>query len=83
VLRLVNPGPSVVVGSSVTVRLGRERRRAIVVDRAAVASDGYVVVVENGRSTVRAVTVGRDVGGGRVEVLSGLAAGERLARPTR
>ena len=83
VLRLVNPGPSAVVGSSVTIRLGRERRRAIVVDRAAVASDGYVVVVENGRSTVRPITVGRDVGGGRVEVLSGLTAGERLARPTR
>jgi RND family efflux transporter MFP subunit len=83
VLRLVNPSAAAVVGSSVTVRLGRERRRAIVVDRAAVASDGYVVVVENGRSTVRPVTVGRDVGGGRVEVVSGLAAGERLARPTR
>jgi RND family efflux transporter MFP subunit len=83
VLRLVNPGPSQIVGSSVTVRLGRERRRAIVVDRAAVANDGYVVVVENGRSTVRPVTVGRDVGGGRVEVLSGLSAGERLAKPIR
>jgi membrane fusion protein, multidrug efflux system len=83
VLRLVNPGTSAVVGSSVSVRLGRERRRAIVVDRSAVANDGYVVVVENGRSAVRAVTVGRDVGGGRVEVLSGLSAGERLARPTR
>jgi RND family efflux transporter MFP subunit len=83
VLRLVNPGPSQIVGSSVTVRLGRERRRAIVVDRAAVANDGYVVVVENGRTTVRPVTVGRDVGGGRVEVLSGLSAGERLAKPIR
>jgi RND family efflux transporter MFP subunit len=83
VLRLVSSGPSAIVGSSVTVRLGRERRRAIVVDRAAVASDGYVVVLENGRTTVRPVTVGRDVGGGRVEVLSGLSAGERLARPTR
>jgi len=83
VLRLVNPGATEIVGSSVTVRLGHEKRRAIVVDRAAVASDGYVVVVENGRSTVRPVTVGRDVGGGRVEVLSGLSAGERLARPTR
>lgn len=83
VLRLVRPGPREIVGSSVTVRLGRERRRAIVVDRAAVASDGYVVVLENGRSTVRSVTLGRDVGGGRVEVLSGLAAGEHLARPTR
>jgi len=83
VLRLVGSGPSAIVGSSVTVRLGRERRRAIVVDRDAIASDGYVVVVENGRTTVRPVTVGRDVGGGRVEVLSGLSAGERLARPTR
>ena len=83
VLRLVGSGLGEVVGSSVTVRLGRERRRAIVVDRAAVASDGYVVVVESGRSTVRPVTLGRDVGGGRVEVLSGLSAGERLARPTR
>ena len=83
VLRLVNPGTSEMVGGSVTVRLGRERRRAIVVDRAAVAPDGYVVVVDGGRSTVRPVTIGRDVGGGRVEVLSGLSAGERLARPTR
>ena len=83
VLRLVSPGLTAIVGSNVTVRLGREKRRAIVVDRAAVANDGYVVVVENGRSTVRPVTIGREVGGGRVEVLSGLSAGERLARPTR
>jgi len=83
VLRLVNPGSAEMVGGSVTVRLGRERRRAIVVDRAAVAADGYVVVVDGGRSTVRPVTIGKDVGGGRVEVLSGLSAGERLARPTR
>jgi RND family efflux transporter MFP subunit len=83
VLRVASAGGSEVVGGSVMVRFGRERRRAIVVDRAAVADEGYVVVVENGRSTVRPVTVGRDVGGGRVEVLSGLAAGERLARPPR
>jgi hypothetical protein len=29
------------------------------------------------------VTIGRDLGGGKVEVMSGLAPGERLARPTR
>ena len=45
--------------------------------------DGYAVVVDNGRSTLRPVTVGRDVGNGRVEILSGLASGERLARPPR
>jgi hypothetical protein len=83
VLRLLNPGSGEIVGGSVMVRLGRNRRRAIVVERAAVAPDGYVVVVENGRSTVRPVTLGRDVGGGRVEVVSGLSAGERLARPNR
>ena len=60
--------------------------RRVAYDRAAAPPsrrDGYVVVVENGRSTVRTVTVGRDVGSGRVEVLSGLSPGERLARPTR
>ncbi|HEV8214305.1 MAG TPA: efflux RND transporter periplasmic adaptor subunit [Gemmatimonadaceae bacterium] len=83
VLRLLNPGSGEIVGGSVMVRLGRNRRRAIVVDRTAIAPEGYVVVVENGRSTVRPVTLGRDVGGGRVEVVSGLSAGERLARPNR
>ena len=34
------------------LRLGREVRRVTTVPRAAVATDGYVVVVENGRSTV-------------------------------
>ena len=70
-------------GSSVTVRIGHEARRVMSVPRAAIASDGYAVVVENGRSTLRTVTLGRDVGNGRVEILSGLSAGERLARPTR
>ena len=51
-------------------------------DRSArgVSAEGYVLVVENGRTTLRPVTVGADVGGGRVEVLSGLASGERVAR---
>ena len=39
------------------------------------------LVVEDGRSTLRPVTLGTDCGDGRVEVLSGLASGERLARP--
>ena len=66
-------GGELLAGSSVVVRLGREARRVTTVPRAAVAPDGYVVVVENGRSTVRTVTLGRDVGNGRVEVLSGLS----------
>ena len=83
VLRVERGGGELLAGSSVIVRLGREARRVTTVSRAAVAPEGYVVVVENGRSTVRTVTLGRDVGNGRVEVLSGLSPGERLARPTR
>jgi RND family efflux transporter MFP subunit len=81
VLEVVRPGGALLAGSSVTVRLGREARRVVTAPREAIASDGYAVVVDGGRSTLRPVTVGRDVGGGRVEILSGLASGERLARP--
>ena len=83
VLEVVRPGGALLAGSGVTVRLGREPRRVVTAPREAIAPDGYAVVVDGGRSTLRPVTVGRDVGGGRVEVLSGLAAGERLARPPR
>jgi membrane fusion protein (multidrug efflux system) len=82
VLELVRPGGALLAGSSVTVRLGREPRSVVTAPRAAIAPDGYAVVVDNGRSMLRPVTVGRDVGEGRVEILSGLAAGERLARPS-
>jgi RND family efflux transporter MFP subunit len=75
--------PSMLAGSSVSVRLGRETRRVTSVRREAIAPEGYAVVVENGRSTLRPVTLGRDVGNGRIEVVSGLAPGERLARPIR
>jgi RND family efflux transporter MFP subunit len=81
VLEVLRPGGALLAGSSVTVRLGREPRRVVTAPREAIAADGYAVVVDNGRTTLRSVTVGRDVGGGRVEILSGLASGERLARP--
>lgn len=72
---------ALVPGVSVVVRLGRARQRLVAVPRAAVAPDDFVVVVDGGRSSVRAVTIGRDLGQGRVEVVNGLSAGERLARP--
>jgi RND family efflux transporter MFP subunit len=81
VLEVVRPGGALLAGSSVSVRLGREPRRVVTAPREAIAAEGYAVVVDGGRSTLRPVTVGRDVGGGRVEILSGLASGERLARP--
>jgi RND family efflux transporter MFP subunit len=83
VLEVTRTNGDLLAGSSVTVRVGHEPRRVLSVPRAAIAPDGYAVVVENGRSTLRTVTVGRDLGGGRIEIVSGLAPGERLARPTR
>ena len=75
--------PRFLSGESVTVQLGRERRRAIVASRAAIATDGFALVLEGGRTTLRQVVIGVDVTGNRVEILSGLAAGDRLAMPRR
>jgi membrane fusion protein (multidrug efflux system) len=83
VLRVQHPRGELIAGASVVVRLGVAQRNALVVPRAAIAPDGYALVVDNGRSTVRPVTLGGDAGGGRIEVMSGLTAGERLARPPR
>jgi RND family efflux transporter MFP subunit len=76
-------GSRLLPGASVMVRLGSERRRVVAAPRAAIAEEGYVLVWENGRSALRAVTLGADLGDGRVEVVSGLAAGERLVRSER
>ena len=81
VLQLNGHSSRMLAGANVTVRLASEPRRIVVVPREAVAPEGYALVVENGRTTLRPVTLGRDVGNGKVEVLSGLALGERLARP--
>ena len=67
-------------GANVTVRLGDQQRQALTVPREAVSPEGYVLVMQNGRTALRSVTVGAEVGGGRVEVVSGLSSGERVAR---
>jgi RND family efflux transporter MFP subunit len=72
-----------IAGASVTVQLGAERRLVVVAPREAVGTDGYVLVTDGGRTALRAVVLGRELGDGRVEVVSGLRAGERLARPGR
>jgi membrane fusion protein (multidrug efflux system) len=79
----VSGATDLIPGSSVSVRLGRDARRVMTVPREAVAPEGYVVVVDNGRSTLRPVTVGREIGGGRIEIISGVSVGEHLAKPTR
>lgn len=70
-------------GETVTVELGSERRRAIVVPRAAVSPDGFVLVTDSTRTTLRSVMVGAQLPGDLIEVVSGLAVGERLAPPRR
>ena len=65
-----------------SVRLGAERRQVVTVPREVVSPDGFVLVLENGGTSVRPVTVGADVGDGRVEIVSGLTSGERVARTT-
>ncbi len=67
-------------GSAVTVQVGAERRRVVAIPRAAVARDGYALVWDDGRTTLRAVTLGADLDGDRVEVVTGIGAGEKVAR---
>src|SRR6185369_2596479 len=68
VVRVTKPASTLLAGSTVSVRLGREPRRVVSAPREAIAADGYAIVVDNGRSTLRPVTVGRDLGSGRVEI---------------
>jgi RND family efflux transporter MFP subunit len=83
VVQVLRPAAALLAGSSVTVRLGHDARTVTSAPRAAISPDGYAIVVDNGHSTLRPVTVGRDLGDGRVEILAGLVPGERLARPAR
>lgn len=73
-------GSRLVPGSSVTVRLGSQRRQVVTIPKAAVARDGYALVWDDNRTTLRAVTLGSELDGGRVEVLSGLAPGEKVVQ---
>jgi RND family efflux transporter MFP subunit len=79
VLQLAGTG-GLLPGATVTVRLGDQERQALTIPREAVSPEGYVLVMQNGRTALRSVTLGADVGGGRVEVVSGLSSGERVAR---
>jgi membrane fusion protein, multidrug efflux system len=67
-------------GSSVTVQLGAERRQVVTIPKAAVAREGFALVLEDNRTSLRAVTLGREVGADRVEVVTGISAGEKVVR---
>jgi len=67
-------------GNNVTVQLGAARRQIVAVPRSAVAQDGYALIWDNEKTILRPVTLGAELGDGRVEVVSGLAAGEKVVR---
>ncbi|MDF3052072.1 MAG: hypothetical protein K0S19_177 [Geminicoccaceae bacterium] len=73
-------GARLTPGSSVSVRLGAEPRQVVAVPRSAVDKDGYALVWADERATLRPLTLGSELAGDRVEVVRGLAPGERLVR---
>ncbi len=77
------PHPGLRPGASVTVWVGTERRRVVAIPQEALGEQGYVLVLENGRSTLRAVTTGAILPDGRIEVMAGLSAGERVVLASR
>ena len=66
-------------GSSVTVRIGSEARRVVAVPREAIG-EGYALVWDDERTSLRQVIVGGELPGERIEVVSGLAPGEKVVR---
>ena len=80
ILQLASPAPRLSPGTSVTVRLGSQRRQVVTIPRGAVGQDGYALVWADDRTTLRALTLGTELDSGRVEVVSGLAAGEKVMR---
>jgi RND family efflux transporter MFP subunit len=76
----LTPGHGLTPGSSVTVRLGSEPRRVVAIPKTAVDGEGYALVWSDERTTLRPLTLGAEVPGDRVEVISGLEPGEKVVR---
>jgi RND family efflux transporter MFP subunit len=80
VILQLSGGPRLTPGSSVSVRLGAERRRVVTLPRNAVDSQGYALVWSNNRTTLRALTLGSELPGDQIEVVGGLEPGEKVLR---
>jgi RND family efflux transporter MFP subunit len=67
-------------GSSVSVRLGSERRQVVTIPKSAVNPDGYALIWADAKTILRPLQLGREIADGRIEVVSGLAPGEKVIR---
>jgi RND family efflux transporter MFP subunit len=72
--------PRLTPGSSVIVKLGSEARQVVTIPKTAVDGEGYALVWSDERTTLRPLTLGAEVSGERVEVVSGLVPGEKVVR---
>lgn len=72
------PRSGLMPGGSVSVRVGAERRRVVALPRDAVGADGSALVWDGQHTSVRNLTLGAPLPNGRVEIVGGLAAGERV-----
>ena len=79
VLQLIG-GDRLPPGSGVVVRLGTTTRRVTTIPREAVDSGGFAMVWDTGRPVLRQLTVGDPLPGDRIEVVDGLAPGEKVVR---
>jgi membrane fusion protein, multidrug efflux system len=80
VILQLSPGHRLTPGSSVTVRLGSEARQVVTIPKTAVDGEGYALVWSQERTTLRPLTLGADLPGDRIEVISGLSPGEKVLR---
>ncbi len=78
----VDDRAALLTGSAVSVELPQASRRALTIPRTALGDGGYVIVMDGSRAVVRSVIAGATEGD-RVEILAGLAAGERIRRNAR
>jgi len=80
VILQLTAGHRLTPGSSVTVKVGSEARQVVTIPKSAVDSEGYALVWSEERTTLRPLTLGADLPGDRIEVISGLSLGEKVVR---
>jgi membrane fusion protein (multidrug efflux system) len=80
IVQLQENHPRLTPGSSVSVRLGSERRQVVTIPRSAVNQDGYALIWTDAKTILRPLQLGQEIAEDRVEVVSGLLPGEKVIR---